>query len=147
MSAFLNMLLTPADGGILKLFHVFADSKRVEDNQYATMEISKRLEEISVTKEMISIQEISYESDSLSYQPMETSLKVVQSKPEIKVPSESELVRKPEIEMEVAPSKGMLAWSWGFLQINNFTLHILKHSIHFDKMSVWVRVGKQLENN
>lgn len=120
------MLLTPDSGGILTLFDIFAASKRVEQNLYATMEISQRLEEISVTKEVISRQEITYESDSLSYQPMETSSKVVQIKPEIKVPSESELVRKPQIEIEVAPSKGMLAWSWGFLLINNFSLHILK---------------------
>lgn len=117
--------MTPADGGILTLFHVFVASKRVEQNLYATMEISQRLEEISVTKEVISRQEITYESDSLPYQPLETSLKVVQSKAGIKVPSESELVKKPQIETEVALSKGMLAWSWGFLLINSFFLHNL----------------------
>lgn len=105
------------------MFHVFTASKRVEQYQYATMEISKTVEEISVTKEIISRQEISYESDSLSYQPMETSLKVAQMIPEIKVPSESELVRKPQIEMEVAPSKGMLTRSWVLILINNFSLY------------------------
>lgn len=86
------------------MFYVFAASKRFE-----TIEISKKLEEISVTKEVISQQEISYESDSMSYQPMETSLKGVQIKSEIKAPIESELVRKPQTEIKVAPSKGMLA--------------------------------------
>lgn len=91
----------------LNLFYVFAASKRVE-----TIEISKKLEEISVTKEVISQQEISYESDSMSYQPMETSLKGVQIKPEIKAPIECELVRKPQTEIKVAPSRGMLARPW-----------------------------------
>lgn len=96
---------------IIFFFHVFAALNRVEQNQYGTIEISKKLEEISVTKEVISGQEISYGSESLSYQSMETSLKGVQIKQEIKVPIENELVRKPQTEMKVAPSKGMLARS------------------------------------
>lgn len=100
---FLNMLLTPADGG-----------KRIEQSQYATVEISHRIKEISETKEVISTQEITYKTDSLSYHPTESSLKVVQIKPEMpsEVPSKSELQRKPQIEVELAPSEGMLAWSW-----------------------------------
>lgn len=117
-----NTLLTPVYGEILKCFHVFTASKRVEQYQYETMEISKTIEEISITKEVISRQEISYESDSQSYQPMETSQKVVQIKPEIKMASRHELVRKPQSETEIAPSKGMLAWSWEFILINNFSL-------------------------
>lgn len=84
----------------LKLFNVFAASKRVEHYQYATMELSKNTEDISETKGVISGQEISYECDSLSYQPV-----------------------------EVAPSKGMLAWYWGFLIINTFSKNILKQVI------------------
>lgn len=87
----------------------------------------ERLEEISVTQELISRQELSCES-VLSYQPVETSLKLVQIKQEIKVPSESELVRKPEIEIKVATSKGTvcLLGLGGFILINNLFLHILK---------------------
>lgn len=104
-------ILTPVLGGILKCFHVFTALKRVEQYQYETMEISKMVEEVSMTKEVFSRPEISYESDSQSCQPMETSPKVVQIKPEIKVQSRSELVRKPQSETEIAPSKGMLALS------------------------------------
>lgn len=112
--------------GILKLSHVFAASERVEQYQYATVEISRTIEEISERKEMISKQEISYERDSLLNQPVETSVKVVEIKSEIKVSSESELMTKHQIEMEVAPFKGMFAWSLGFLLINNSSLDILK---------------------